>query len=234
MKDDIEVVSGAFVEKDKVYSFSMNLEEEITEFEVIYTPMGGLSADSIIKRITVTKRIFQHGAGLFVSPDGTSESQGTLEDPLDIETAIQYVLPGETIYLLEGTYTPSAMINITKEYSGTSDFPKHLRAYVDGKATIDGQGKLENVIQLNGDHWRLKGIRVTRAARSGMRLSGDHNVVELMEFSFNSDTGLIVSGSNLALWPKYNLILNCESHDNRDATDDNADGIAKHEAINCG
>ncbi|GAA3333889.1 hypothetical protein GCM10020331_099710 [Ectobacillus funiculus] len=67
-----------------------------------------------------------------------------------------------------------------------------------------------------------------------MRLSGDHNVVELMEFSFNSDTGLIVSGSNLALWPKYNLILNCESHDNRDATDDNADGIAKHEAINCG
>ncbi|GAA3333887.1 hypothetical protein GCM10020331_099700 [Ectobacillus funiculus] len=58
LKDDIEVVSGAFVEKDKVYSFSMNLEEEITEFEVIYTPMGGLSADSIIKRITVTKRIF--------------------------------------------------------------------------------------------------------------------------------------------------------------------------------
>lgn len=67
-----------------------------------------------------------------------------------------------------------------------------------------------------------------------MRLSGDHNVVELMEFSFNGDTGLIVSGSNLALWPKYNLILNCESHDNRDATDDNADGFAAKLGVGVG
>ncbi|WP_193392235.1 hypothetical protein [Neobacillus vireti] len=43
-----------------------------------------------------------------------------------------------------------------------------------------------------------------------------------------SDTGLQISGSGTDpdLWPKYNLILNCESHDNRDPRDEDADGFA--------
>ncbi|WP_052352748.1 right-handed parallel beta-helix repeat-containing protein [Neobacillus dielmonensis] len=227
LKDGIEVVRGALVAEDKFFSFHTLLEKEITEFIVIFTAADE-AAEPIRKSLTVTKRIFQNGAGLFVSPNGTSGGKGTLEEPLDLETAIQYVLPGEIIYLLEGTYKPSSTIIIPKEYSGTPDRLKTLMAYGNGKVVIDGQEKLPNVIFLQADYWHLKGVEVTRAARSGMRLSGDHNVIESMIFSYNGDTGFILSGVGSApeCWPKYNLILNCESHDNRDATDDNADGFA--------
>jgi len=54
-----------------------------------------------------------------VSPQGSSSAKGTMEDPMDLETAIKYVLPGETIFMREGTYTPVSVIDIKKEYSGS-------------------------------------------------------------------------------------------------------------------
>jgi hypothetical protein len=227
LKDGRVMVRGAPVEKDKTFSFNTLLENDKSEFKIIFTAAGSKD-EPITERLTVTKKIYRNGAGLFVSPEGTSAGKGTLEEPLNLETAIQYVLPGETIYLLAGTYTPPSAITISKEYSGISEEPKTLMAYGDGEVVIDGRETLPNVIFLQADYWYVKGFEVKRASKSGMRLSGNHNVIELMKFSYNGDTGFILSGfgSAPACWPKDNLILNCESHDNCDATDDNADGFA--------
>ncbi|WP_462413055.1 right-handed parallel beta-helix repeat-containing protein [Neobacillus sp. Marseille-QA0830] len=233
LKDGVEVARGAFVEKSAAFSLSTVLERETTEFEVVFTADNGTQ---ITKNLVVTKRVFRNGAGLFVSPEGTSNGKATLEEPLDLETAIQFVLPGEMILLLEGTYTPSATIKIPKEYSGIAGQLKTLMAYGNSKVVIDGQERLPNVLFLEADYWHVKGMEVTKAARSGMRVSGDQNVIEGMEFSYNGDTGFILSGVGSAseYWPKHNLILNCESHDNRDATDDNADGFAAKLGVGVG
>ncbi|WP_251551552.1 right-handed parallel beta-helix repeat-containing protein [Neobacillus muris] len=236
LKDGMEVLSGAAIQKNAVFICSTLLEREITDFKISCTPENHSAAEPIVQQIAVKKRIFLNRESLFVSPKGTSSGQGTMDDPLDIETAVQYVLPGGIINLLPGTYLPPQMINIRKEYSGTAEHMKTLLAYENGKVIIDGQESLANVLQLNGDYWRIKGIELTRAARSGMRMSGHHNIVEQMVFSYNGDTGFILSGAGTApeCWPEYNLILNCESHDNRDATDDNADGFAAKLGVGAG
>ncbi|WP_051633609.1 right-handed parallel beta-helix repeat-containing protein [Bacillus sp. UNC41MFS5] len=236
VKDGEEVVSGAAVQKDEVYSFSTLLDNGTTDFTVTYTPSEGPSTAPITKNITVTKKIYTNGAGLFVSPKGTSSAKGTIDDPVDLETAIKFAIPGETIYMREGVYTPASIINIKKEYSGSKEKVKTLMVYNGEKVVIDGHGKLGNVLQLNGDYWRLFGIQITKASSSGMRVSGDHNVVEQMLFNYNGDTGLQISGSssNPDFWPKYNLILNCESHDNRDISDENADGFAAKLGVGVG
>ncbi|OLS40932.1 right-handed parallel beta-helix repeat-containing protein [Bacillus sp. MRMR6] len=235
-KDGEEVVNTAAVQENEVYSFNTQLVNEAANFRVTYTPTEGPSTTPITKNITVTKKIYNSGKGLFVSQEGSSTAKGTLEDPLDLETAIKYVLPGETIFMRGGTYTPSAVVNIKKEYSGTKDNLKTLAAYNGEKVVIDGQGKLSNILQLNADYWQIAGIQITKSASTGMRVSGDHNIIEQMVFNYNGDTGLHISGSgsNPDLWPKYNLILNCESHDNRDTSDINADGFAAKLGVGVG
>jgi pectate disaccharide-lyase len=235
-KDGSEVVSGAGIKENEIYSFSTGLEKEATQFSVTYVPTAGPSTAPITKNFTVTKKVYNSGAGLFVSPQGTSTAKGTIEDPMSLETAIKYVLPGETIFMREGTYTPAAMIDIKKEYSGSEGKMKTLAAYDGEKVVIDGQGKLNNVIQLNADYWKVAGIQITKAASTGMRLSGNDNIVEQMLFNYNGDTGFHIagSGSNPDLWPKHNLILNSESHDNRDASNINADGFAAKLGVGIG
>ncbi|MDR6121426.1 hypothetical protein QFZ87_001023 [Bacillus sp. SLBN-46] len=235
-RDGTEVVSSEALKKDEVYSFATNLENDTTDFSVTYSPTGAPDSTPITKTLKVTKKVYNSGAGLYVSPNGTSSARGTIDDPMDLETAIKYVLPSETIFMREGTYTPSAIIDIKKEYSGSKDKVKTLAAYNGEKVTIDGQNHLGNVLKLNADYWHLAGIQITGAVSSGMRVSGNHNVVEQMLFNFNGDTGLQISGSGSdpEKWPKYNLILNCESHDNRDLSDENADGFAAKLGVGVG
>lgn len=235
-KDGEEVVGSAAVQANEAYSFSTKLLQDTAKFNITYTPAEGPSASPITKEITVTKKIYNSGKGLFVSPDGSSSAKGTIEDPVDLETAIKYVLPGEAIFMREGVYTPANVVKIDKAYSGTKDQMKTLAAYNGEKVVIDGQGKLSNVLQLNADYWRIFGIQITKSASTGMRLSGDHNIIEQMLFNYNGDTGFHISGSgsNPDLWPKHNLILNSESHDNRDASDINADGFAAKLGVGVG
>lgn len=235
-KDGHEMISQATVKKNEVYSFATKLADDQTDFSVTYTPTDAPSTTPITKNVQVTKKIYNSGAGLFVSPDGTSSAKGTIKDPMNLETAIKYVLPGETIFMREGTYTPASMINIKKEYSGEKDQVKTLAAYNGEQVTIDGQDKLNNVLQLNADYWHLYGIHITHGASNGMRLNGNYNVIEQMLFNYNGDTGFQVSGSgsNPDLWPSHNLIVNCESHDNRDASDINADGFAAKLGVGAG
>ena len=71
-----------------------------------------------------------------------------------------------------------------------------------------------------------------------MLLSGDNNVIEMMVFNDNQDTGLQISRyqsayNSIDQWPSNNLILNCTSKNNCDnATMENADGFAAK--LTCG
>ena len=71
-----------------------------------------------------------------------------------------------------------------------------------------------------------------------MLLAGNDNLIELMEFNDNQDTGLQLSryktnNADIGSWPSDNLILNCTAKNNCDnETMENADGFAAK--LTCG
>lgn len=184
-------------------------------------------------------------ADLYVAPDGSATAPGTLAAPTTLERALPLVAPGDTIFLRGGTYAFAAQLTIPRENSGTAAAPKKLFAYTPPGAAperphfdFSGQAyaKNNNVrgLQLNADHWHVRGLEVSGSADNGIYVGGSHNVVERCITHHNRDTGLqlgraAVTDADASSWPSHNLILNCESHDNYDAppgAGENADGFA--------
>lgn len=236
LKDQEEIVTESKVQANKVFSHLTNLDKEGTDFIVKYLPHNAPTDELIKKNKTVTKKIFNEGEGLFVSPNGENSAQGTKDDPLDIQTAINYVLPGETIYLLGGTYTPSSSIEIRKENSGIEGALKRIVPFNGEEVVFDGQQKVSNIFRLNSDYWHIAGFEITQSAGNAMRVNGSNNVIDMMTFSYNGNTGFQItgSGSDPELWPQNNLILNSESHDNRDPSNIDADGFAAKLGVGSG
>jgi hypothetical protein len=226
--DGETVAADAPVTGGDIWSHPVALTADVTEISAVYTPQGSPNDAPITRNLTVELRTFDAGDGLFASPDGNSGASGTIDDPLDVQTAIRFVNPGETVFLRGGTYRPAAPIAIGAPYSGTADGVKTLAAYAGETVVIDGGGTLSQIIQLDADHWHVVGFEATNSGGHGMRVQGNDNVVELMVFSHNANTGFQISGTGTdpALWPARNLVLNSESHDNRDPAEANADGFA--------
>ncbi|MGN0592789.1 MAG: dockerin type I domain-containing protein [Ruminococcus sp.] len=179
---------------------------------------------------------------LFCAP-GATGSGSSVSDPMDVEKAIATISAGHTIFLLEGTYEFSSQILIDESNSGSAGAYKTIKAYNGADVTFDfsGQGAADPSVRgivLDGDYWHFYGFEITKAADNGMLLSGNNNIIEMMVFNDNQDTGLQVSRYNtsaatVAEWPSYNTILNCTSKNNcDDKTMENADGFAAK--LTCG
>jgi hypothetical protein len=80
-------------------------------------------------------------------------------------------------------------------------------------------------LQINGSYWHILGLTVERSADNGIYLAGNNNVIESCIIYGNGDTGLQIGSSGSAR-ASNNLILNCESYDNKDSLGENADGFA--------
>ena len=226
--DGETVVDAAPVTAGEPFTHRVHLDGETTQLSATFVPTGAPSDAPVTQTQTVRLRTFDTGGQLVAAPDGTPAGDGTAGAPVDLTTAIQYALPGQSVALRGGTYTPSATVSISAAYSGTEDAPKTLRPYDGEDVVLDGQKRLAPVLRLDADHWRVEDLRVTHGGANGMRMSGSHNVIDRMLFNFNGDTGfhMVGPGSDPAEWPQHNLIVNSESHDNRDAGDVNADGFA--------
>jgi hypothetical protein len=203
-----------------------------TPFTAVLTPSTDqdlTSYEQIVKTQYVTMKSYQAvGEPIYVSQTGKSTGDGSKEKPLDIQTAIDFVMPGQTIYLLEGTYNLTKAIGIQPGNDGTADAMKVLSAAPGAKVIIDG-GKTVSGFNLDGDYWHIFGIDFARARSTGFRVGGNHNIVELCNFYENGDTGMQISrygDGGFETWPSYNLVLNCTSYDNIDASENNADGFA--------
>lgn len=179
---------------------------------------------------------------LFCAP-GATGSGSSASDPMDVQAAIASISAGHTIYLLEGTYKFDTQILIDENNSGSAGAYKTIKAYNGADVTFDfsGQGEANPSVRgfvLDGDYWHFYGFEITKAADNGMLLAGNNNIIEMMVFNDNQDTGLQVSRYNtsaatVAEWPSYNTILNCTSKNNcDDKTMENADGFAAK--LTCG
>lgn len=224
------------VEGSKVLSVAATLAKNAnTNFSVTFVPDNTqllTSYDVLVQNYTVTMRTYVEDGDIYVSPTGRSTGDGTIENPLDLDTAIDFVRPGQKIIVQDGHYVRNSKLEIKKYNDGTADAMKYLIAEEGTRPVIDFDQKSEGMVH-SGHYWHVKGLDFARSAGNtkGYTLGGSHNIIELSRFYENGDTGLQISRTDpteedRTKWPSHNLLLNVTSFDNRDPAENNADGFA--------
>jgi hypothetical protein len=186
------------------------------------------STEIISKTFIVNRRSYgdsANGGNIYISPEGRRTGDGTRDNPLDIDTAIAYVQPGQKIIMMDGVYNPLQVL-IPRNNSGkpnpdsTGNHPPNLNSYKnpDGsthdyykyfkvleaenrdKAVIDFMGHPQNrAFEIRGDYWILSGFHLRGTApikRKGITVMGSYNRVEWLKIYLNGDTGLQISGES--------------------------------------
>ncbi len=169
---------------------------------------------------------------LFVSPFGNDEFPGTLDSSFQtIPRAVALIQPGGTIYVRGGVYHIDSTIKITT--FGSANAMLHLLAYPGEQPVLDCSSEsvsgTNRGVLLSGSYWQIKGIVIQRAGDNGMYITGSNNTIEQCAFEGNADTGLqLNSGAS------YNQIINCDSFNNKDPKQGNADGFSAKLAVGTG
>ena len=192
------------------------------------------STKTVASETNVTRKVYgEAGQTIIVTPDGKTTGDGTEESPLDINTAVSYAQPGQTIVVMEGTYYLEKTVKVERGVNGTADKPIQMVADTEASSrpVFDFQGLCAGMV-LAGDYWYFQGFDVTNSANAqkGIQLSGKYNTMDNIMTYHNGNTGLQVSRylttDEFDMWPAYNLILNCTSYGNADAGYEDADGFA--------
>jgi len=76
----------------------------------------------------------------FVSPTGLDSNPGTMEQPLETLSKAVEMLAGDTIFMLEGSYSEEVVL---QDFSGTTGAPKVITAYPGQKVVMDGTVPIE-------------------------------------------------------------------------------------------
>ncbi|MGV7106113.1 right-handed parallel beta-helix repeat-containing protein [Flavobacterium sp. U410] len=192
--------------------------------------------------VIVFTSVTTFAANYYVAPSGNDSNSGTISSPFGtLSKALSVVSPGDYIYLRGGSYTmTSSPIVITA--NGTSSAKIYVYAYGSEVPVLtfnDSESDSNRGIVLDGDYWHWKGITIEKAGDNGMLLSGNNNTIENCIFRKNHDTGLQLSrystsATNISQWPSNNLILGCESYDNKDSANEDADGFAAKLTVGTG
>lgn len=160
---------------------------------------------------------------LYAAPDGRSGARADIEDPTTLADALTRVSAGGTIYLRGGRYALGSTLSLDED--GRDGAPIQLRSYpLDSERPLldfSGTATGSRGMNLSGDYWHVYGIDTFAAGDNCLFVSGSHNFIEFSTFSECEDTGLQL-GNGAA----DNLILNCDSYFNADASLENADGFA--------
>ncbi|MBD5444723.1 MAG: hypothetical protein HDR29_04135, partial [Lachnospiraceae bacterium] len=254
--------SGALLKQETIEPREGDLEEEgrvvvpvklhvgDNTFQVTYTPDKDYDPfngepytrlsnyDSKVSTVKVTwKQYGEEGEILYVSPSGKATGDGTKVNPLDIYTAVKYAQPGQTIYLMGGTYKLTKTIKIDRGINGTKDKMIYMLADPETckngvRPVFDFNSQCAGIV-MAGDWWYYQGFDITRSANQtkGVQVSGNHNTLDGLNIYKNGSTGLQISrlyssDKTINEWPSYNLVLNCTAYLNADAGYTDADGFA--------
>ena len=187
------------------------------------------------------------GEEIWCSPDGDDTvADGSEAKPFfDLQKAIDLAEPGDRIWMKAGTYVYDKRINID-DHNGTAEAPIQVFAH-GGRAVLDFSGMPYHKhsdnpyqgIRLTSSYWHFYKIDITNASDNGMLIErnkptggsasdimartqdGHDNIIEQCNFYGNGDTGLQMK--NLGA---YNYVINCDSYENKDEGDGDADGFA--------
>ena len=198
------------------------------------------STKTVASETNVTRKVYgEAGQTIIVTPDGKTTGDGTEESPLDINTAVSYAQPGQTILMKNGVY--DKWITINRSACGTADKPINLVAESISTDGTDGVVLSGAGLTIIGSYWHVYGLYVKDSSGVGIQVSGNYNTIDMCTVNHAANSGIQISRNGGAdnyagiqgkLWPTGNLIKNCESFDNCDAGRNDADGFAAK--LTCG
>ena len=166
--------------------------------------------------------IFIFPSETFFEENSKDSKQFIVKSSVEIRNALASAKKGDTILVKKGTYYFCKPLRVN--HSGTSQNFIYFLAESE-RPIFDF-----SVMQEHPDHkgflldqncWKIKGIKFRKAGDNGMKITGNHNIIEYCDFSENADTGLQIDNG-----ASENLILNCDSFFNADSSIENADGFA--------
>ena len=239
------VVAVEGVKDSYEYSLPLTLTYGENNFIITFTPDPDQDLGEFVKlsttenqSIAVTVQAnkgFYHNKTIYVSPNGLPNGNGTKELPFDIYSAIENVIPGQTIVIMEGTYLLNKTVKIQRGMDGTEDAPIKMIADPEAKTrpVFDFQRTpgVAGIVH-GGNYWYFYGFDVTGSGdmQKGFQVSGNYNTLDQIHTYYNGNSGIQISryiGTDLPeQWPSYNLILNCTSYCNYDNGFEDADGFA--------
>jgi hypothetical protein len=161
----------------------------------------------------------------YVAENGNDTNDGSKSAPLkNISVAVSKVAPGDSIMVASGTYPCTNTISLSK--SGTSEKNIHLVSQTSVRPILDSSSMsiadANYGLKLSGSYWFIKGIIIKGAGDNGLLIQGgSNNHIEFCEFLENRDSGCQLKGG-----AANNKIVNCDSHDNRDPDEGDADGFS--------
>lgn len=244
VKQDGRTLASQQVVEAGTYSYPTKLTVGNNKFQIQFEPDATQNInpkDTITQNNTVVRKIYAAvETPLYVSADGSKSGNGTVENPLDIQTALTFCQAGQAIYVKGGTYNLSSSVVIKKYNNGTAKDMKMLVADPDNTEDVvfdfaGNDGKATgNTFDVSGDYWYVEGIKFLNGG--GVRVGGNHNILKNCDFAGHTNSGLSISRTDGATeqkdWPSYNQIISCNAYNNRDKSDNNADGFAAK--LTCG
>ena len=224
----LDIVFDNYGDNDLIITFTPDPDQELPA----YTQLANTENQSISATVMVNKGYY-HNKVIYVSPNGDPKGNGSKEFPLDIYSAVNNVIEGQTIVLMEGTYKLISPLKIQRGMDGTAELP--IKMIADPEATtrpvLDFQRSGAGVVHA-ADYWYFYGFDVTNTAdmQKGFQVSGNHNTLDNIHTYRNGNTGIQIcrlsANDTREEWPSYNLVLNCTSYENYDAGFEDADGFA--------
>ena len=186
-------------------------------------------------------------AEYYVAPTGSDSDPGTIDKPFGtLQKGADTAVAGDTVWIRGGTYaitkpkTSSAGILFSK--SGTSDtnrikywaYPGEVPLVDFTNMTISTTGYTMG-FSITGSWLHFKGIEeccvpMNTFSNNGFAVdSGSNDIFENLNMHHNSGNGIFIGSKSTG----GHLVLNCDAHDNYDATSNqgqgqNADGFGVH------
>ena len=138
----------------------------------------------------------------YVSPTGDDSNDGlgsgNAWHSLDHGDEAGILVPGDTVLIIGGTYTPSATYLFNTD--GTEALPIVYRAYGNDIVLINLDGQSFDGIEVAGNHVKVEKLEIFNGAENGILITGDSTVVHRCNVHDMAQNGISVDGD-------YNLIL---------------------------
>ncbi len=189
------------------------------------------SSSKVISQYTVNRRLLGTGTKVYVSNTGVESNSGTIDSPVNMQTALDYAVKGQTIYVEGGTYNISGALTAPKDVNGALGQEIVVRPLDESSDVIFDFNNVGSGLRISGDYWHFFKVNVTRSAANSnaIVISGNHNTLESSNAYRNGNTGIQISAlagnAPRSIWPTYNTVINCSSYENRDPAANNADGF---------
>jgi len=160
---------------------------------------------------------------LYVSPGGFDANSGlSVSEPMKtIQHAADLITPGDTVFIMDGTYasTYGPVLNI--ERSGHEESYITFKAYPNHNPVLFASGNVWNAVSINGNYIIIDGLEVmgnNQALGYDDAYASYESYIEgnrdWEKFAGFNASGISVGGANdQSKYPHHVLIRNCEVHD---------------------